>query len=147
MPFVTEAIWGALPHRADDPELLIVAGWPGPTAPIRRRAAIGAVIESSGRSATPALERGSVPADLAARRTLVPRRRSAPTFGALAPAIARLARARPLVGQPTREALGRPTGRRLSYRRRRRHRGAPSGRRTTGADAGAAWIVPVSRRS
>ena len=28
MPFVTEAIWGAPPHRAEDPELLIVADWP-----------------------------------------------------------------------------------------------------------------------
>ncbi len=29
MPFVTEALWAALPHRATDPELLIVARWPG----------------------------------------------------------------------------------------------------------------------
>ena len=29
MPFVTEALWAALPHRADDPDLLIVARWPG----------------------------------------------------------------------------------------------------------------------
>ena len=29
MPFVTEELWGALPHRASDPELLIVARWPG----------------------------------------------------------------------------------------------------------------------
>ncbi len=29
MPFVTEAIWASLPHRATDPELLIVARWPG----------------------------------------------------------------------------------------------------------------------
>jgi valyl-tRNA synthetase len=28
MPFVTEALWAALPHGADDPELLIVARWP-----------------------------------------------------------------------------------------------------------------------
>ena len=28
MPFVTEQLWGALPHAADDPELLIVASWP-----------------------------------------------------------------------------------------------------------------------
>ena len=29
MPFVTEALWASLPHRATDPELLIVARWPG----------------------------------------------------------------------------------------------------------------------
>ena len=28
MPFVTEALWGAIPHRASDPELLMVARWP-----------------------------------------------------------------------------------------------------------------------
>ena len=28
MPFVTEELWGALPHAAGDPELLIVADWP-----------------------------------------------------------------------------------------------------------------------
>src|SRR4029079_3671858 len=29
MPFVTEALWAQLPHRATDPDLLIVARWPG----------------------------------------------------------------------------------------------------------------------
>ena len=29
MPFVTEALWATLPHRATDPGLLIVARWPG----------------------------------------------------------------------------------------------------------------------
>ena len=28
MPFVTEALWAAIPHRASDPDLLIVARWP-----------------------------------------------------------------------------------------------------------------------
>ena len=28
MPYVTEELWAALPHAADDPELLIVASWP-----------------------------------------------------------------------------------------------------------------------
>ncbi|HEY7935866.1 MAG TPA: valine--tRNA ligase [Candidatus Limnocylindrales bacterium] len=30
MPFLTEAIWTATPHAPGDPELLIVADWPGP---------------------------------------------------------------------------------------------------------------------
>ncbi|MGZ9231103.1 MAG: valine--tRNA ligase, partial [Candidatus Limnocylindrales bacterium] len=30
MPFVTEALWQNLPHRAADPDLLIVAQWPAP---------------------------------------------------------------------------------------------------------------------
>src|SRR5256885_6124556 len=29
MPFVTEAIWAATPHRRSDPALLIQARWPG----------------------------------------------------------------------------------------------------------------------
>src|SRR5439155_25193594 len=29
MPFVTEAIWQTTPHRESDPDLLIVARWPG----------------------------------------------------------------------------------------------------------------------
>lgn len=33
MPFVTEAIWGAIPHAPDDPELLIVARWPAAREP------------------------------------------------------------------------------------------------------------------
>jgi valyl-tRNA synthetase len=32
MPFVTEALWDSMPHAADDPELLIVARWPGTAA-------------------------------------------------------------------------------------------------------------------
>jgi valyl-tRNA synthetase len=30
MPFVTEALWSALPHAGDDPALVIVAAWPAP---------------------------------------------------------------------------------------------------------------------
>ena len=33
MPFVTEALWAAIPHRTDDPDLLIVARWPGSRHP------------------------------------------------------------------------------------------------------------------
>jgi valyl-tRNA synthetase len=29
MPYITEELWSALPRAADDPELLIVASWPG----------------------------------------------------------------------------------------------------------------------
>jgi valyl-tRNA synthetase len=48
MPFVTEALWAALPHGADDPDLLIVARWPsagGTPARPRDEAAEGAVGE------------------------------------------------------------------------------------------------------
>ena len=46
MPFVTEAIWGALPRRPGEPELLIVADWPRAEArDAALEAAIGDVIE------------------------------------------------------------------------------------------------------
>ena len=97
MPFVTEALWGALPHRASDPELLIVARWPGVDATDPSlEAEVGAVISliteiRNARSTAriPAAEwletRIAVPAALGE------------TFEALRPAIERLARARPIV--------------------------------------------------
>ena len=46
MPFVTEALWGALPHGADDPELLIVARWPGAgERDAAAEAEVGALVE------------------------------------------------------------------------------------------------------
>ena len=41
MPFVTEALWASLPHRATDPDLLIVARWPGVGEARSRRRARG----------------------------------------------------------------------------------------------------------
>jgi valyl-tRNA synthetase len=37
MPYITEELWAALPHGADDPDLLIVAAWPQASAlaPVR----------------------------------------------------------------------------------------------------------------
>jgi valyl-tRNA synthetase len=105
MPFVTEALWEALPHRASDPELLIVARWPGvgkrDTATERD---VGALIELVGE-----LRNARASAKLAATDWLetlvyvpVP---LGPTFEALRPAIERLARSRPLRRELTPEAL------------------------------------------
>ena len=65
MPFVTEAIWGALPHRAGDPELLIVARWPGVGHgdALGRGGCARARRARPRRSATPARRRGSPAAD------------------------------------------------------------------------------------
>ena len=107
MPFVTEAIWGALPHRADDPELLIVARWPG--AGERDTRCRGArsrrSSSSSARSATPGPRRTSSRATWLPSRRVRAARRSGATFEALRPAIERLARARPLHAHLTPEAL------------------------------------------
>ncbi len=105
MPFVTEWLWGAIPHRESDPGLLIVARWPAVSARdetverdvdallelVRgiRNARASAHIEA----ATWLLTEVVVPAELG------------PTFEALRPAIERLARARPLERRLTREAL------------------------------------------
>ena len=110
MPFVTEALWATLPHRATDPALLIVARWPG----VGER---DLAVETAGRC-------GDRPGDRdpqrpghgeAARPPTGSRRMSScptelgPTFEALRPAIERLARARPLLRELTPEALAAAT--------------------------------------
>ena len=106
MPFVTEWLWAAIPHRASDPELLIVARWP---APIARDAAIESEVEAllelirGLRNAR--AEAGVEPATLLPTEVVVPESLG-PTFESLRPAIERLGRARPLERRLTREALG-----------------------------------------
>jgi valyl-tRNA synthetase len=105
MPFVTEAIWATLPHRATDPELLIVARWPASAARDELvEGQVGALIElvrdiRNARSEAK-IEPGIwLPVHLAMGQTL------GDTFEALRPAVARLARARPLERHLTAEAL------------------------------------------
>jgi valyl-tRNA synthetase len=105
MPFVTEAIWGALPHRASDPGLLIQARWPGERGRDEAaEASVEAVLDlvrgirnaRSNAKIDPAMW---LPVDVAIPGSL------GPTFSALEPAVERLARARPLRRQLTAEAL------------------------------------------
>jgi valyl-tRNA synthetase len=96
MPFVTEELWGALPHAADDPELLIVARWPRAGArDTELEARLVRVIET-----IVAIRNARATADLPAaswlETHLVPSADGFDVFEALAPAIARLTRARPL---------------------------------------------------
>jgi valyl-tRNA synthetase len=105
MPFVTEALWASLPHRAMDPALLIVARWPASGA--RDEAAerdvaslVALVTEIRTARATARLPA----ADWLETLVYVPRELG-PTFEALRPAIERLARARPLHRELTPEAL------------------------------------------
>ena len=105
MPFVTEALWASLPHRASDPELLIVARWP--VAGARDEASerdvaslVALVTELRTARATARLPA----ADWLETLVYVPRELG-PTFEALRPAIERLARARPLHRELTPEAL------------------------------------------
>ena len=98
MPFVTEAIWERLPHGAADPEMLIVAGWPESTADATDAAMELQVAElldlvravRNARSEARIEPAAWLPVDV-----YVPDRLG-PAFEALAPALERLSRARPL---------------------------------------------------
>jgi valyl-tRNA synthetase len=109
MPFVTEAIWEAIPHAADDPELLIVADWPRVgTRDASAEAEVGAVLDlirgvRNARSEAHLDPATWLPLDLA-----VPEARGA-TFEALRPAVTRLCRVRPLERHLTGEALAAAT--------------------------------------
>jgi valyl-tRNA synthetase len=110
MPFVTEAIWTALPHRNDDPELLIVARWPteaGRDAALDGR--IGEIVDTI-VAIRNARARADLPAAAWLETHLAPPADAADDFAALAPAIGRLARARPLVLHDRAADLARPAG-------------------------------------
>ena len=110
MPFVTEAIWGALPRAEDDPELLIVADWPvagarDETVEAPVEAVLDLVRAVRNARSEARLEPGvwlpidvSAPADLGG------------TLDALAPAVTRLARARPLRLHADRAAMATAAG-------------------------------------
>ncbi len=105
MPFVTETLWGAIPHRATDPAMLIVARWPG-VGPrdASAEAEVEVVLELVTGLRNARSEARLEPAHWLAAEVAVP----APlgqTFEALRPAIERLARVRPLDRRLTRDAL------------------------------------------
>ena len=105
MPFVTEALWAALPHRATDPDLLIVARWPAvgerdETAEAEIGALIDLVTEIRNARASARLPA----ADWLETLVFVPIGLGS-SFEALRPAVERLARARPLRRELTPEAL------------------------------------------
>ena len=105
MPFVTEAIWGALPHRASDPELLIVARWPGSRRARRGGRARGRTLLDLVSEIRNARAAARIAPATGWRRSSTCPSRSGATFEALRPAVERLARARPLRRELTPEAL------------------------------------------
>ena len=137
MPFVTEAIWGSLPRRAGDAELLIVARWPAASASRTTRWTGGWAWSSrrSSRSGTPA-------------RRPVSRRETGSR--PISPSPARSARASRRWRPPS--AGWRAPGRWPSTRRaddaagRRRIPGARSSRRAT-SRAGSCSRQPPRRRT
>jgi valyl-tRNA synthetase len=109
MPFVTEALWAAIPHRATDPDLLIVARWPGVgERDLDAEREVGDLIDLVTEIRN-ARSSAKVPAaDWLEAYVHVPPRLG-PTLEALRPAIERLARARPLHRELTPEALSATT--------------------------------------
>jgi valyl-tRNA synthetase len=105
MPFVTERLWGAIPHAADDPDLLIVAAWPAAgerdeTAEAELGALVELVRAVRNARADAKLEPAAwLPLDVFVEPAL------AASLEGLRPAIERLARARPLRRHDSRDAL------------------------------------------
>jgi valyl-tRNA synthetase len=105
MPFVTEALWSALPHRAGDPELLIVARWPAAgERDVEAEAEVGAILGLIGGLRNARAEARLEPAAWLPVEVALPASLGA-TFEALRPAIGRLARVRPIERRLTRDAL------------------------------------------
>ncbi len=113
LPFLTEAIWPALPHAPGDPELLIVASWPAADVAARRDEAAEAEVDlaielvravRNARSEAHLEPAAWLPVDLVADPG------AGRAIRALAPAIERLARARPLTIHPDRVSFTGATG-------------------------------------
>ena len=105
MPFVTEALWAALPRRATDPDLLIVARWPGiGERDLRAEAEVATLIDLVTELRNARAQAKLAAADWLETMVFVPPTLG-PTFEALRPAVERLARSRPLRRELTQEAL------------------------------------------
>jgi valyl-tRNA synthetase len=105
MPFVTEAIWQTTPHRESDPQLLIVARWPGVgERDLEAERQVAAVIDLTRAIRNARAEARLEPAELLPVDVAIPRELGS-TFASLRPAIERLTRARPLTRHLTSEAL------------------------------------------
>jgi valyl-tRNA synthetase len=104
MPFVTEAIWGRLPHLPDDPELLIVARWPAGAveaalADPARAAGTNELIELVGQMRAARAEAGIDAGEWLEARLWLPDGPVRVAYAELAEQVGRLARVRPtLVG-------------------------------------------------
>ena len=106
MPFVTEALWAAIPHRDTDPDLLMVARWPGVgerdmLVETEVASVLGLIRAVRNARAEARIEPAAwLPTEVSVPSSM------GPTIEALRPAIERLTRARPLERRLTRDALG-----------------------------------------
>jgi len=105
MPFITEQLWQSLPHRATDPDQLIVARWPGVgERDAEAEAQVGVLVDlvrgiRNARADAKLEPAAYLPVDVYVEPEL------GHTLEALRPALERLARARPLRRRLTREEL------------------------------------------
>jgi valyl-tRNA synthetase len=110
MPFVTEALWAALPHAPGDPELLVVAAWPQAGG---RDEALEAQLDEVNELVVAirnARATAAIPAAAWLETHVAVPSSASETVRALAPAIERLTRARPLELHLDRRELPRRTG-------------------------------------
>jgi valyl-tRNA synthetase len=107
MPHLTEEIWGRLPHRPDDPDLLIVAAWPDVTRPASADAtqadAVADLLELVTQIRNARADAGIDPGTWLEADIAFDERSRAEAFEATTAALARLARIRPhIIDVPSR---------------------------------------------
>jgi valyl-tRNA synthetase len=100
MPFITEALWAEMPRASGDPDLLIVADWPAALpADAAAEAEVGALLGLVRALRNARSEAKLDPSAWLAVEVALPPGLG-PTFDVLAPALERLAHARPLTVVP-----------------------------------------------
>ncbi|MFO7531360.1 MAG: valine--tRNA ligase [Candidatus Limnocylindrales bacterium] len=102
MPHITEEIWGRLPHRPDDGDMLITAAWPvydglASAADERQAAAVADIIELVSQMRNARADAGIEPGTWLEAELSFDQADRAEAFEALADVVARLARVRPKV--------------------------------------------------
>jgi valyl-tRNA synthetase len=100
MPMLTEEIWGKLPHRSTDPELLIVADWPlaadtGLAADAQRATGASALIELVSAIRTARAESGIEAAEILPAQVWLSDGPARAAYEEMAAHVARLARVTP----------------------------------------------------
>ncbi len=104
MPHITEEIWGRLPHRPDDGDMLVTAAWPvseGLTsaADEGQAAAVADIIELVSLMRNARADAGIEPGAWLEAELRFEQADRAEAFGALSDVVARLTRVRPTLGR------------------------------------------------
>jgi valyl-tRNA synthetase len=102
MPHISEEIWGSLPHRPDDGDLLITAAWPVDAnlkseADEEQAEAVADILELVSQMRNARADAGIEPATLLEAELRFERADRAEAFEAIADVVAKLARVRPTV--------------------------------------------------